>query len=107
MSEIKDTSQFIPKEEPALGPSKAETRVINREVSSLSPGELLELKQYLDRQRINIRQSLLQKGVVSAGYSKFGAIQLEGGRIAFIPDQNNERIVGTPQEFLQALKTLD
>lgn len=107
MSERKDAPQFVPEDRPVQGPAKAERGLINKEVSSLSPSELLELRQYLDRQRINIRQPLLQKGQVSAGYAKFGAIEIGDGRIAFVPNQNNERIVGTPQEFLEALKILD
>jgi len=86
--------------------AKKERRLVTREVATLSSAELVELKQYLERQRININQPMLQTGVVSAGYAKFGAIELGGGKIAFVPNQNNERIVGTPQEFLQALKTL-
>jgi hypothetical protein len=110
MNERKDMSSFSPKtsnQESGRGPFKSEIGSVTREVLSLSRADLLELKQYLERQRINIRQPMLQTGVVSAGYAKFGAIELGGGKIAFIPNQNNERIVGTPQEFLQALKTLD
>ncbi len=78
-----------------------------RGVLTLSAAELLELKQYLDNQRINIKQPMLQKGQVSAGYANRGAIELGDGRIAFIPNQNNEKIVGTPQEFLLALKNIE
>ncbi len=78
-----------------------------RGVLTLSTAELLELKQYLDNQRINIKQPRLQKGQVSAGYANRGAIELGDGRIAFIPNQNNEKIVGTPHEFLLALKNID
>ncbi len=118
MPEKKDFFSFTPKEsaEKALpvksglerpSTSKSETRLITRPVGTLSPSELLELKQWLDRSKINIRQPLLQTGKVSAGYAKYGAIELGDGRIAFVPNQNNERIVGTPQEFLEALKILD
>jgi len=85
----------------------AETRFKSRPVGSLSLTELFELKQWLDTCRININQPLLQKGQVSVGYAKRGAIELGDGRIAFVPYQNNERIEGAPEEFLKALKTLN
>ena len=84
----------------------AETRLISRPVGSLSLAELFELKQWLEACKVNISQSLLQKGQVSAGYAKRGVIELGGGRIAFVPYQHNERIEGTPEEFLRALKSL-
>ena len=84
-----------------------EFKPIVLEVSQLNKAQLLELAKYLKEQRINIRQKLLQTGVVSAGYEKFGAIQLEGGKIGFRPNQNNELIVGTPQQFLEMLKQVN
>jgi hypothetical protein len=110
MSERKGEMPFVPKSEgesSTRGAGKAERLFITKEVTGLTYTELLELQQYLDRQRINIKQSLLQKGGVSVGYAKFGVIDLGDGKIAFVPNQNNERIVGTPKEFLQALKTLN
>lgn len=83
-----------------------ETRLIKRSVASLSLTELFELKEWLDRRRINIRQPLLQKGRVSSGYVQRGAIELGAGRIAFVPNQNNELIEGTPEEFLTALNKI-
>lgn len=120
MSERKDLPSFEPKPagEPApVAPSKPGSEgalsvrrkegSMVRGVLTLSTAELLELKQYLDNQRINIKQPRLQKGQVSAGYANRGAIELGDGRIAFIPNQNNEKIVGTPHEFLLALKNID
>jgi hypothetical protein len=78
-----------------------------RQISSLSPRELLELKQYLGVKGIDVRQAKLQQGQVTAGYAKSGAIQMADGKIAFRPNQNNEIITGAPQEFLDALKTVD
>ena len=110
MSERKGEMPFVPKSESessTRGPGRAERLYITKEVASLSYREVLELQAYLNRQRINIEQPFLQKGKVSAGYAKFGAIEIGDGRIAFVPNQNNERIVGTPKEFLEALKKLE
>lgn len=90
-----------------LVPPRPEVRLKERPVSSLSPAELLELKQYLYQQHINISQGKLQEGVVTVGYARFGVIRMVDKRIAFRPNQNNEIIIGTPQEFLEALKTVD
>lgn len=77
------------------------------DVSKLSIAQLLELKQYLDQQRIRIRQKFLQDGVVSPGYAQRGAIQLEAGKIGFKPHGWDYIIVGTPEEFVQALRSVD
>ncbi len=87
-------------------PVGPEVGLQERQVSSLSPAELLELKQYLGIERIDIRRETLGTEKMSAGYKKV-VIMLEGGKIAFRPNQNNLIITGTRQEFLAALKTVD
>lgn len=74
------------------------------DVRGLSEEKLLELYNYLLDQRININQKLLQTGVVSEGYKKFGVIDFANGRIGFRPGQHNYIIVGTPKEFSAVLR---
>ncbi|MFA5990885.1 MAG: hypothetical protein WC794_01395 [Candidatus Doudnabacteria bacterium] len=73
-------------------------------VRDLSEDQLQELFKYLLEKRINIDQKLLQSGVVSEGYKKFGVIELTNGKIGFRPGQHNHVIVGTPKDFSEVLR---
>jgi hypothetical protein len=76
-------------------------------VSQASIEELLELKQFLENQRINLRQKNLQSGRVSVGYEKRGVVIVGENTIGIRPNQNNILYTGTPQEFLEAIRSVD
>ena len=88
-------------------PSGPETGLQTIDIGTASLDLLRELDKFLKINRLNIGQSLLQRGDVSAGYEKKGIVKLEGGQIAIRLGDLNFIFKGAPQDFLTALRKIN